>query len=157
MLLDDLFHTWYCVCLNPTVLTSLEYRCLFKLWFSLAYRPRSGIARPRGCSVAQSCPALCNSMHCSMPGFPVLHHLLKFAKLMSTESVSPSNYLISASPFFSCLQSFPASGSFSMSQLFPLGGQSIGASAPVLPMNIQGWFPLGLSSYRPPKKARGKI
>ena len=42
---------------------------------------------------------------------------------------------------FSWLQSFPASGSFPMSQLFASGGQSIGASASVLPMNIQGWFP----------------
>ena len=46
---------------------------------------------------------------------------------------------------FSCLQSFPASGSFPMSQFFPSGGQSIGASASVLPMNIQDWFPLGLT------------
>ena len=48
-------------------------------------------------------------------------------------------------PFSSCLQSFPASGSFLLSQLFASGGQSIGASASalVLPMNIQGWFPLG--------------
>ena len=43
---------------------------------------------------------------------------------------------------FSCLQSFPASVSFSMSWLFESGGQSIGASASVPPMNIQGWFPL---------------
>ena len=48
---------------------------------------------------------------------------------------------------FSCLQSFPASGSFPMSQLFASGGQSIGASASVLPVNIQGWFPLGLTSF----------
>ena len=50
-------------------------------------------------------------------------------------------------PFSSCLQSFPASGSFSGSLLFLSGGQSIGvsASASVLPMNIQGWFPLGLT------------
>ena len=46
--------------------------------------------------------------------------------------------------FSSCPQSFPASGSFPMSWLFASGGQSIGASASVLPMNIQGWFPLGL-------------
>ena len=48
-------------------------------------------------------------------------------------------------PFSSCFQSFPASGSFPMSQLLAVGGQSIGASvsASVLPMNIQGWFPLG--------------
>ena len=50
-------------------------------------------------------------------------------------------------PFSSHLQSFPASGSCQMSQLFTSGGQSIGASgsASVLPMNIQGWFPLGLT------------
>ena len=51
----------------------------------------------------------------------------------------------SAVPFSSCLLSFPASGSFPMSRFFASGGQSIGASAsaPVLPMSIQGWFPLG--------------
>ena len=48
-------------------------------------------------------------------------------------------------PFSSCLQSFPASGSFPVSQFFTSGGQSIGASASVLPMNIQGWYPLGLT------------
>ena len=50
-------------------------------------------------------------------------------------------------PFSSCLQSFPASGSFPMSQFFESGGQSIGtsASALVLPINIQDWFPLGLT------------
>ena len=49
-------------------------------------------------------------------------------------------------PFTFCLQSFPAPGSFPMSQFFPPGGQSIGASATasVLPMNIQDWFPLGI-------------
>ena len=48
-------------------------------------------------------------------------------------------------PFSSCLQSFPASGSFPRSQFFTSGGQSIGVSAlaSVLPMNIQDWFPLG--------------
>ena len=50
-------------------------------------------------------------------------------------------------PFSSCLQSFPASGSFPVSWLFTSGGQSIGASvsASILPMSIQGWFPLGLT------------
>ena len=52
-------------------------------------------------------------------------------------------------PFSSCLQSFPASGSFQMSQFFASGGQSIGVSAPasVLPMNIQDWFPWGWTSW----------
>ena len=49
-------------------------------------------------------------------------------------------------PFSSCLLSYPASGSFPVSQFFRSGGQSIGASASVLPMNIQNWFPLGLTS-----------
>ena len=66
-------------------------------------------------------------------------------KLMSIESVMPSNHLILVIPFSSCLQSFQALGSFPMSQFFK-GSQSIGLSAlaSVLPMNIQGWFPLGL-------------
>ena len=53
----------------------------------------------------------------------------------------------SATPFSFCLQSFQSWGSFPISQFFTSGGQSIGASAPasVLPMNIQGWFPLGLT------------
>ena len=52
-------------------------------------------------------------------------------------------------PFSSCPQSFPASGSFQMSQLFTLGGQSIGVSAStsVLPMNSQDWFPLGWAGW----------
>ena len=51
--------------------------------------------------------------------------------------------------FSSCPQFFPASGPFPMSQLFASGGQSIGvsASAPVLPMNIQDWFPLGWTGW----------
>ena len=62
-------------------------------------------------------------------------------KLMSFESVMPSNHLILIVPFSSCLQSFPASGSFPMGQLFASGGQSTGvsASASVLPLNIQDW------------------
>ena len=56
-----------------------------------------------------------------------------------------STILSSVIPFSSCSQSFPASGSFPVSQLFTSGGQSIGASESVLPMNIQDWFPLGLT------------
>ena len=61
-------------------------------------------------------------------------------KLMSIESLMPSNHLSSVVPFSSCLQSFPASGSFLISQFFTSDGQSTGvsASASVLPMNIQG-------------------
>ena len=65
---------------------------------------------------------------------------------MSIELVIPSNHVILCCPLL--LPSiFPASGSFSVSQLFVSGSQSIGASASgsVLPMNIQSWFPLGLT------------
>ena len=86
------------------------------------------------------CPTVCNCMDCSTPGFPVLHYLLEF------ESVMLSNHLILCHPFSSCSQSFPASGSFPVRWLLASGGQSTGASAsaPVLPVNFQGWFPLGM-------------
>ena len=59
----------------------------------------------------------------------------------------PCNHLILCCPLSSCIQSFPVSGSFPVSWLFSSGSQSIGVSAlvSVLPMNIQGWFPLGLT------------
>ena len=72
-------------------------------------------------------------------------------KLMSIESVMPSNRLISSSviPFPSCPQSFPASRSFQMSQFFTSGGQTIGVSAStsVLPMSTQNWSPLGWTGW----------
>ena len=68
-------------------------------------------------------------------------------KLMSIELVTPPTISSSVVPFSSCPQSFPASGSFLMSQLLASGGQSIraSASASVIPMNIQDWFPLGVT------------
>ena len=54
---------------------------------------------------------------------------------------------ISSHPFSSHLQSLPASGSFPVSQFFASGGQSVGASASVLPMNVQYWFPLELTGW----------
>ena len=71
-------------------------------------------------------------------------------KLMSIELVMHPTTSSSDIPFSSCLQSFPASGSFPMSQFFESGGQSNGgasASASVLPMNIQCWFPLGWTGW----------
>ena len=70
-------------------------------------------------------------------------------KLMPMELVMASNIISSVIPFSSCLQSFPALGSFQMSPFCLSGGQSIGvsASASVLPMNIQDWFPLGWAGW----------
>ena len=70
-------------------------------------------------------------------------------KLMSIELVMPSNLSSSVVPFLLRLSILPASGSFPVSWLVASGGRSIGTSASVLPVNIQGWFPLeliGLSS-----------
>ena len=98
------------------------------------------------CLVTKLCLTLCNPMVCktcqASQSFTISRSLLKFT---SIESVMPSNHLLSH-PFSSCPQSFPALGSFPVSQLFTSGGQSIeaSASASVLP-NIQGWFPLGLT------------
>ena len=83
---------------------------------------------------------LCDSMDHSTPGSSVHHQLPELAQ---TRPLSLSGHpTISSSfvPFSSCLQSFPASGSFPVSQFFASGGQSIGASASVLPMNIQDYF-----------------
>ena len=70
-------------------------------------------------------------------------------KPMSIETMMPSNHLSLCRPFSSCPQSFPASGSFPMSQFFTSGGQSVGVSAStsVFPMNIQDWSPLGWTGW----------
>ena len=89
-------------------------------------------------------------MNCRTPGFPVHHQLLELAQT-HVPSIWWCHPIISSSviPFSSCLQSFPASGSFQMSQFFTSGGQSIGASASasVLPMHIQDWSPLGWTGW----------
>ena len=86
-------------------------------------------------------------MNCSKPGSSVLHYL---PVCSNSGPLSQWYYLTissSVARFSSCLQSFPASGSFPMSWIFASGGQSIwaSASASALPVNIQGWFPLGLT------------
>ena len=117
----------------PEEFLSLIVLEFHRLWASLGQWIRF-------CSVAQLCLTLCNPMDCSMPGFPVLHHLLGFLKLISLELVMPPNRLILCCPFSSCPPSFSASESFPMSRLFVSGGQCIGAlaSAAALPVNIQG-------------------
>ena len=92
---------------------------------------------------------LCGPTSCSMPRLPVHHQLPELNQTHSIESVMSSNHLILCHPFLFCLQSFPASGSFQMSQLFTSGSQSIevSASASVFPINIQHWFPLGLTGF----------
>ena len=97
-------------------------------------------------SVAKSCLTLCDPSDYSMAS-------LSFTisqSLLSTDSCPLSRWChptisSSVAPFSSCFQSFPASESFPMSWLLASGDQSIGASVSILPMNIQVWFPLGLT------------
>ena len=93
------------------------------------------------CSVIQSCLTLCDPMDCRMPGLP------SSPPGACSNSCPLSQSISSSAVPFSCLLSFPASGSVPSSWLFTSGGQSIGASvlASVLPMKIQGWFPLELT------------
>ena len=108
-----------------------------------------------------------HGLHCQFSSVQSLNHVRLFvtpwnaARQASLSITNPRAYsnscpsswwchpTISSSviPFSSCPQSFPASGSFTMSQFFPLGGQSIGALTSVLPMNIQDWFPLGWTGW----------
>ena len=109
---------WWCPCvkLSLVLFSSLSCVRLFAIHGLQHTRPPCPSPTPRACP--NSCP------------------LSQWCHPTISSSVIP---------FSSCLQSFPASGSFQMSQFFISGGQSIGvsASASVLPVNIQDWFPLG--------------
>ena len=104
------------------------------------------ILRVQFSSVTQSCPTLCNPMDCSTPAFLSLQSPGVCSKSCPLSWWCHPTISSSVVPFSSHLQSFPASGSFPMSQFFISGAQSIGASlsASVLPVYIQDWFPLGL-------------
>ena len=143
--------------LNSTIIIIIAHRTLLSVIWQPGWKESSGRMDTHICisecllcspaiatliigyqfsSVIQSCLTLCDPMDCSMPGLSVHHQLPEHPTI-----------LFSVIPFPSCLQSFPASGSFPMSQFSASGGQSIGvsASASVLPMNIQDWFLLGLT------------
>ena len=99
------------------------------------------------CLVAKSCQTLYDLVDCSPPGLPVLHYLPKFAQThihWVGDAIQPSHPLLPPSPLPS---NFPISKSFLMSHLFSSGDQNFGApaSAMVLLMSIQDWFPLGLT------------
>ena len=82
--------------------------------------------------------------HKAFLSFTVSHSLLK---LMFLESVMPSNHLILCHPLLLLASIFPSKGSFPLRWLSASSSQSIGASASVLPMNIQGWFSVGLTGW----------
>ena len=99
-------------------------------------------------SFAQSCLTLRDSKDHSPSGLPIQHQLPEFTQThvhWVSDAIQPSHPVVP----FSLLQSFPASGSFPMSQFFISGGQSSGVSAStsILPINIQNWFPLGWTGW----------
>ena len=111
------------------------------------------INKKNDCFIQFSCSAVSNSLQphgLQHARFPCPSPTLK-----ACSNSCPSRWWChptipsSVVPFSSCLQSFPASGSFSMSWFFTSGGQNIrvSASASVFPMNIQDWFHLGLTSF----------
>ena len=95
------------------------------------------------CSVTKLHLTLCDPLDCSTPGFPALHHLLEFAQThvhWVGDALKPSRPL----SFPSLALSLSQRQSFQMSWFFMSGSQNIGASASVLSVHVQGWFPLGL-------------
>ena len=115
----------------------MEIFCLFSLKYSIF-----SSVQPFSCVRLFATPW--TAAHQASLSITISRSLLK---LMSIESVMPSNSLILCHPLLLCLQSFPASGSFPVNRLLASGSQSTGASASasVLPMNIHDWFPLGLT------------
>ena len=128
--------------LTPVCLSFLYHSCFFELIIS---------SRCLGYIVVQSLSPVqlfaipWTAAHTSSLSFTISWSLLK---LLSIESVMLSNHFFFCCPFSFYLQSFPASLSFPVSQLFTSGDQNIGTSPSpsVVPMNIQGWLPLGLTS-----------
>ena len=146
------FSLWYAT--SETVFKTSAYhgtithKCMFTNVVEITYITESSIS-----SVQFSCSVISNSLQphglqhprlpCSSPSPRACSNSCPLSQWCYPTISS------SVVPFSSCLQSFPASGSFPRSQLFASGGQSIGASASasVLPMNIQDWFPLGWTGW----------
>ena len=135
---------------------------IFFHWiYSLCKNPIMNI-RPYPAIVILLYTLLSVQLNCSVVSKSLWPHWLQHARLLCSSPTPRAcshscplsrwcHRTISSSvvPFFSCLQCFPASGSFLRSQFFTSGGQSIevSASASVLPMNIQDWFPLGWTGW----------
>ena len=132
-------------------------------WFSSLWMRVSSFSSPKNClvwhkiqvsfillfcysSVTQSCPSIWNPMDCSTPGFPVLHCLLEFTQThihWVYDAIQPSQPLSPPSPL--ALNLSQHQGLFQwVGSLYQVAKVLVSASTSVLPMNIQGWFPLRL-------------
>ena len=136
-------------CLSVQFLTCMVPLCLGTHWLLLNHVTRSHTCHSSNLThILNQVPILFQSaLYFTFETFR--HYLLEFSQThvywAGGDAIQPSHPV---APFSPCPQSFPASGSFPMSHLFASGGQIFGASASasVLSMNIQGWFPLGLTS-----------
>jgi len=115
---------------------------------SVAEGGMMGFSSVQSSSDVQLCPTICDHMDCSTPGFPVHHQLPEVSQTHSMESMMPSNHLILCSPLLLPPTIFFQHQGLLKYQFVTSGSQSTGVSnsASVLPMNIQDWFPLGLTS-----------
>ena len=122
---------------DKSLLTKDIFFCLIFIFYVYIYVKITGECLMLLFSHSVICD--CDPMDCSRPGFPVLHYLLEFPQTHVHWVDDAIQHLILYHTLFSCPQSFPASGSFPVSQFFSSGGQSIGGSASVsvLPMNIR--------------------
>ena len=114
----------------------ITYKEHFLILIFIFFKPSISLVQSLNCVQLFATPW--TAAHQAFLFFTISWSLLK---LMSTESVMPSNHLILCHPVLLLPSSFPASGSFPMKQLFASGGQHIGALISVLPMNIQDPFP----------------
>ena len=101
------------------------------------------------CSVAQSCPTLCDPMDYSMSGFPVHPHLPELAKLMFIETVMPSNHLVFHRPLLLLPSILPSIRVFSNESALRIRWPKYWSFSfsIVLPVNVQDWFSLGLTAW----------
>ena len=130
-------------------LTSTQYICTIENYWKSQQTIISILSPNHTFSVLFSHVWLWEPMDCSTPGRPVYHQLPEFTQTCPLSPWCHPTISSSVIPFSSWLQSCQASGSFQMSQFFASGAQSIGvsASASVLLMNIQDWFPLGWTGW----------
>ena len=131
-------HSWLVLCVTPT------HNFLLKSFLFWRFRS-AGLILWWWCSLSHV--QLCDPTDFSTPGLPAHRQLPEFTQThvhWINDVIQPIHPLVS---FCSCLHSFPASGSFQMSQFFTSGGQTIRASASLPPMNIQDWSPLGWTGW----------
>ena len=116
---------------------------------SFPFQPAPSSVQFQFSSVAQSCPTLSDPMDAACQASLSITNSQVYSNSCPLNQWCHPTISSSVIPFCFCLQSFPVSGSFPTSRLFASGGQSIeaSASASVLPMNIQDWFPLGRTGW----------